>query len=103
MTMPKLADIVAAVKENATSDYVGMWEIHSMLKEDFGPHAATPEQIVAVVRQLLEEDHVLGQFQDRVFREWPGSSADQLGKLVAELSSLGHSPDIGEVAWLAKR
>ena len=102
--MADVAEIVAAVKDNADSDYVGIWEIHSMLKEDFGADAATPAQIVAVVRPLLTSgDFVLGQFQGRHFREWLGGAAEQLAKLEAELFSLGHSPGIGEVAWIAKR
>lgn len=102
--MADVAEIVAAVKENAASDYVGIWEIHSMLKEDFGADAAIPGQIVAVVRPLLASGHfALGQFQGRDFREWLGGVSEQLAKLDAELSSLGHSPGIGEVAWIAKR
>jgi hypothetical protein len=102
--MGGLAEIVAAVKENAASDYVGMWEIHSMLTEDFGAEAATPRQIVDVVRPLLlAGDHVLGQFQDHAFREWPGGATGQLTKLEAELASLGRAPGLGEVAWIAKR
>lgn len=75
-----------------------------MLTEDFRVDAATPQQIVAVIRPLLlGGDHVLGQFQDRDVREWPGGAKDQLTRLEVELSALGRAPGLGEVAWIAKR
>lgn len=102
--MPELTSIIAAIRQNAETDYVGLWEIASMLDEDYGSAAVTPESVVAVVRGLLEPgDHVLGDFHGSVFVPWSGSTSEVLDRLTSDLTALGHAPDIGEVGWLAAR
>jgi hypothetical protein len=102
--MRELTSIIAAVRENAEADFVGLWEIASMLDEDYGSAAVTTESMVAVVRELLKPgDHVLGDFRGSTFVPWPGSSSEQLDRLTNDLTALGRAPDIGEVGWLAAR
>lgn len=102
--MRELTSIIAAVRENAETDYVGLWEVASMLDEDYGSAAVTPEAMVAVVRELLASgDHVLGDFHQGTFVPWPGRTSDQLERLANDLTALGRAPDIGEVGWLAAR
>lgn len=95
--------VVAQVRDECDEDYVGMWEIHRLLAE---AETSAPDQagILEVVDRLLAEGEVtIGQFSDGAFHEWPGDRAARVQRLQRELSELGRAPDIGDIAWLAKR
>jgi hypothetical protein len=104
MTMLQLDDVIARVREECNEDYVGLWEIYRILEAKRGSAPDGPAVVTTIVRALLNDEGVaIGQFEDEVFAEWPGDRETKLKRLRSELENLGRAPNIGEVAWLAKR
>jgi len=90
--------VARQVSEEAANDYVGLWEVHSLLMERGN---STSERIVQVVASLLQDERIeIGQFTDGVFHAWPGEKEKKLSRLRQELDVLQRPPDIGDVAWL---
>ena len=104
MTKP-LEDGLRRVAEDLSGeleeDYVGVWKLDRLLRERGG---SSPERVVRLVSFLLRDQRVLlGQFTNDCFVAWTGEIDAQLHRLLLELQALRRPPDIGEVAWLARR
>lgn len=98
------SELIAQLREECDEDYVGVWEILSVLRRNGLGNDGVTEEIASVTAALLASpDITIGQFTDGVFHEWPGDTGSRLKRLESELRQIGHEPDIGDVAWLTKR
>jgi hypothetical protein len=101
MTNPEQADItqiVTHVRKEASDDYVGVWVVHRLLVEIGN---SSTELITQVVDRVLDDDRIeIGDFCDGVFHAWAGDKKAKLRRVRQDLVTLGHAPDIGDVAWL---
>ena len=102
--MQSIDEVVHELRQECEEDYVGLWEVARLLQEFRLGVGSRGQTIAAVAAALLADPEItIGQFEDKVFQEWPGDTADRVERLKRELSNLGRAPDIGEVAWIAKR
>ena len=103
--MPAIDTVIDRFRLELLEDYVGLWQIFRDVEET-APRtpSTTTDKIVAVANALLDDDRVaIGQFRGQSFEEWPGSRAEKMNRLRAELTELGRPPDIGDIAWLVRR
>jgi len=102
--MTALARMVSELRQECSEDYVGVWQITRMLRDEGHTPVEMPDRVVEVVAALLSDGRVdIGQFEDEAFTAWQGDVGAKVSRLKAELQALGREPDIGEVAWLAER
>ena len=101
--MSKIESIVADFRREAEDDFVGLWQIARRVRETCGENADFTSLIIRVVSELLQcPGYDVGQFEGEAFVDWAGSVETKLERLHAELTRLGHEPDIGEIAWIVK-
>ena len=101
LSSPELSDVIAEVAAEVEEDFVGLWVVARLVRED-RPDADSVELrgvTADVCGALLAQGASLGQFRpDGEFETWDPASA--VDRLLVEWNDLGRDPDIGEITWL---
>jgi len=88
------------------SDLVGLWEIAKEVEELVGTGETAREQSLMIVRDLLEEGLIAGDppYSPCGYKAWDDQvPINVLARIRNEWLSLGHTPNIPDIAWFARR
>ena len=86
-----------------SADYTGIWKIawHLRRLAPFASDTAIREMGETVLRQLVESGAIIGDMNGTgEFDPW--HCLDGVGRAMRAWETLGHDPEIGEVAWLVR-
>lgn len=81
-------------------DDVGLWEIVKLAEELVAP-GSIREQVLVVVRSLLENGHIVAEdfHTDRGWSLWVTSADETADRIIREWTALGRAPTLGEIVW----
>ncbi len=92
--------------QQAASDYVGLWQIVSSLREQHGVVSETSRRKLAleVIERLLEEGlEVVDFHRGRGWAKWPDQDLHHvLARVEREWDALGKEPSLGDICWFTK-
>ncbi|MBI3706094.1 MAG: hypothetical protein HY246_00115 [Proteobacteria bacterium] len=104
--MNRIDEIVKDCMEIAESDYVGLWDVVSIIRDDLGLHDnELREKSLEVVRGLLERGLYPGDYLKTGFRFWEDMSIGRvLARIDREWKALGQDPDLAHtICWFDRR
>lgn len=89
--------------EGVESD-MGLWWLADDVRKFVGGDTAEPEVMrltLQALKPLLESGRLqaVRLFENGTYEPWQGSTESQLARIESEWRALGHSPQIGDVAW----
>lgn len=89
----------------AREDWVGFSVVNAVAGRIVGRDAgfqALKSAMLTVIGDLLDRGAVPGDLMkgEPAFSPWPGTKAQRLSRIEAEVESLGRAPCTGEVAWI---
>lgn len=98
--------IVDDLYEESEDDLVGLWEVAKLVEELVGTGEEAREQSLTIVNDLLVKGLVVGDppYAPGGYKVWDDQDPKRVvGKIRAEWISLGHTPNIPDIAWFARR
>jgi hypothetical protein len=93
-------DVVVAGRDDWVHAAQVAWFAESRYADLAG--AARIKAAMMAIRELLADDQIeIGDLTDAGFQAWDGTPNDQADRMEAAWMALGHSPEPGDLCWLA--
>jgi hypothetical protein len=100
--MEEIDAVIMELVEECHDDYVGLWVVMEEVRHLVGQERLV-ERTLTVIRSLLEQGIIAGQFYDHDFRQWQMPNDQIVDKIKKDWAELGHEPTGGDVVWLTSK
>ncbi len=102
ISMSDQSHLLDSTRTELAQDYVGLWSIVREVRESTSDSNRVRELTLSLIRQLLEDPHVVaGEFVAGKFVRSSESPAILINRIESQWKSGGREPDIGEIVWFA--